>query len=108
MRRQTLHTLVGLLCMIAGCGAVAGQYISADTYTRYELLAPESHQFQICESIGLRNSGAANEGGKSVRLRLTRPQSKILTRDRYGIHGSNHRSIRLNLCVSDAGAHGGQ
>jgi len=38
---------MGLLCILAGCSAVAGQYISADTYTRYELLAPESHQFKI-------------------------------------------------------------
>src|SRR2546422_11765418 len=27
--------------------AALAQYISADTYTRYELLAPESHQFKI-------------------------------------------------------------
>src|SRR6266704_3636033 len=47
MRTQRLHTLMGLLCILAGCSAVAGQYISADTYTRYELLAPESHQFKI-------------------------------------------------------------
>src|SRR5256884_6832930 len=39
--------LLGGLAIIASCGAVWAQYISADTYTRYELLAPETHQFKI-------------------------------------------------------------
>src|SRR5712691_9492067 len=47
MRLQMLHQLAGLVCVIAVYGAAAGQYISSDTYTRYELLAPESHQFKI-------------------------------------------------------------
>ncbi len=57
-RRQTLHTLVGLLCIIAVCGTVSGQYISADTYTRYELLAPESHQFKIYYEVTETRAGA--------------------------------------------------
>lgn len=36
-----------LLIILTGFGTAAGQYISADTYTRYELLAPETHQFKI-------------------------------------------------------------
>jgi len=47
MRLQTLHELAGLLCVLAFCGAMSGQYVSADAYTRYELLAPDSHQFKI-------------------------------------------------------------
>ncbi len=58
MRTQRLHTLMGLLCMLAGCSAVAGQYISADTYTRYELLAPESHQFKIYYEVTETRAGA--------------------------------------------------
>src|SRR3984893_18726465 len=58
MRTPTLPTLIGLLCMIAGCGAVSGQYISADTYTRYELLAPESHQFKIYYEVTETRAGA--------------------------------------------------
>src|SRR5438128_2027373 len=58
MRTATLHTVIGLLCMIAGCGAVAGQFISADTYTRYELLAPESHQFKIYYEVTETKPGA--------------------------------------------------
>jgi hypothetical protein len=47
MRPQTIRQLARLVCVITMCGGVAGQYISSDTYTRYELLAPESHQFKI-------------------------------------------------------------
>jgi len=36
-----------LLFLITICAAASPQYISADTYTRYELLAPETHQFKI-------------------------------------------------------------
>ncbi len=49
---------MGLLCILAGCSAVAGQYISADTYTRYELLAPESHQFKIYYEVTETRTGA--------------------------------------------------
>jgi hypothetical protein len=35
------------LCLLLWAVEVSGQYVSADTYTRYELLAPESHQFKI-------------------------------------------------------------
>ncbi len=34
-------------CLLLSAVDVSAQYISADTYTRYELLAPESHQFKI-------------------------------------------------------------
>src|SRR5437867_12893588 len=36
-----------ILCFIASPGTLSGQYISTDTYTRYEMLAPETHQFKI-------------------------------------------------------------
>jgi hypothetical protein len=36
----------------------AVQYISADTYTRYELLAPESHQFKIYYEVTETKAGA--------------------------------------------------
>ena len=52
MNRRILTTnLLGLVWFVAVCGAapvqVEAQFISADTYTRYELLAPETHQFKI-------------------------------------------------------------
>src|SRR6266403_5926937 len=50
--------LVGFLYVIASCGAASGQYISADTYTRYELLAPETHQFKIYYEVTETRAGA--------------------------------------------------
>jgi hypothetical protein len=39
--------LYALVVLALLSGVVRAQYISADTYTRYELLAPETHQFKI-------------------------------------------------------------
>ena len=50
--------LLGGLAIIASCGAVWAQYISADTYTRYELLAPETHQFKIYYEVTETRAGA--------------------------------------------------
>src|SRR5437016_13426998 len=56
------YSRVGLLCIIAMCGVapaqVWAQYISADTYTRYELLAPETHQFKIYYEVTETRAGA--------------------------------------------------
>src|SRR6267378_2389151 len=50
--------LFGWLAIIASGGAVLAQYISADTYTRYELLAPETHQFKIYYEVTETRVGA--------------------------------------------------
>src|SRR5882757_3952291 len=43
-----LEQMQRIACVIGlSCGVASAQYISADTYTRYELLAPETHQFKI-------------------------------------------------------------
>jgi hypothetical protein len=57
-KRILVPNLVGSLCIIAMCGAAAGQFISADTYTRYELLAPETHQFKIYYEVTETRVGA--------------------------------------------------
>ncbi|HVS81528.1 MAG TPA: hypothetical protein VHE60_07320 [Pyrinomonadaceae bacterium] len=57
-KRILIPNLVGLLCIIAMCGAGAAQFISADTYTRYELLAPETHQFKIYYEVTETRVGA--------------------------------------------------
>lgn len=57
-RHQRFGRLVGLICIIAVSSVVAAQYISADTYTRYELLAPESHQFRIYYEVTETRAGA--------------------------------------------------
>ena len=50
------------LILIAACARALtnapGQYVSSDTYTRYELLAPESHQFKIYYEVTELRPGA--------------------------------------------------
>ena len=46
------------LLVLIGFSSAAGQYISADTYTRYELLAPDSHQFKIYYEVTETRAGA--------------------------------------------------
>jgi hypothetical protein len=58
MRRTMLHNLAGMVCIFAVCSLTAGQYISSDTYTRYELLAPETHQFKIYYEVTETRAGA--------------------------------------------------
>jgi hypothetical protein len=47
-----------LLLILAGFERAAGQYISADTYTRYELLPPDTHQFKIYYEVTETRVGA--------------------------------------------------
>ena len=56
--KQTCEILIGVVFVASSCGAVFGQYISADTYTRYELLAPETHQFKIYYEVTETRAGA--------------------------------------------------
>jgi hypothetical protein len=61
MREQRLSHVSGLLAVIAVSAlvvAASGQYISADTYTRYELLPPETHQFRIYYEVTETRAGA--------------------------------------------------
>ena len=61
-KRILITNLVGSLCLIAMCGAtpaqVEAQFITGDTYTRYELLAPETHQFKIYYEVTETRVGA--------------------------------------------------
>lgn len=50
--------LIIVLFVVAHWGPVAGQYITADTYTRYELLAPDTHQFKIYYEVTETRVGA--------------------------------------------------
>src|SRR5262247_582486 len=47
IKSTAFYSLLSLLVILIGAGVTPGQCISADTYTRYELLAPASHQFKI-------------------------------------------------------------
>jgi len=44
--------------LLVACVSVTAQFISGDTYTRYELLAPESHQFKIYYEVTETRAGA--------------------------------------------------
>jgi hypothetical protein len=48
----------GAAPIASSLGTAAAQYISADTYTRYELLGPESHQFKIYYEVTQTRPGA--------------------------------------------------
>src|SRR6476620_8708441 len=49
-----------LLYVASGAASLsaAAQFVTADTYTRYELLAPESHQFKIYYEVTETRPGA--------------------------------------------------
>jgi len=55
--RAAAPVLLVALCSVFQTAAPA-QFISADTYTRYELLAPESHQFKIYYEVTQTRPGA--------------------------------------------------
>jgi hypothetical protein len=58
MKRITIHLVTAWLLLLAASGSAPGQYISSDTYTRYELLAPETHQFRIYYEVTETRPGA--------------------------------------------------
>lgn len=58
MNRKILILLaIGLTLLATGRGA-QGQYVSADTYTRYELLAPDANSFRILYEVAETSPGA--------------------------------------------------
>lgn len=52
------YSLLLSLVILAGSAATSAQYISGDTYTRYELLAPATHQFKIYYEVTETRAGA--------------------------------------------------
>lgn len=58
-RKSTaFYSLLSLFVILISVDAAPVQYISADTYTRYELLAPETHQFKIYYEVTETRVGA--------------------------------------------------
>jgi hypothetical protein len=57
MSRPVFFVILVSLLVVSSRSASA-QYISADTYTRYELLAPETHQFKIYYEVTETRVGA--------------------------------------------------
>ena len=57
-KRPTFLATTLMLVVFACCEVATAQFISADTYTRYELLAPETHQFKIYYEVTETRAGA--------------------------------------------------
>jgi len=58
MKRKTCLTVTIWAMLLAASAVAPGQYISSDSYTRYELLAPETHQFRIYYEVTETTPGA--------------------------------------------------
>jgi hypothetical protein len=59
LSRRTLRLLLSLqIIPIAAATTAQAQYVSSDSYTRYELLAPETHQFRIYYEVTETRPGA--------------------------------------------------
>jgi hypothetical protein len=62
MRKSKALLELAALLLIAAQNAITlgapGQFVSADTYTRYELLAPDTHQFKIYYEVTETRAGA--------------------------------------------------
>jgi hypothetical protein len=57
-QRPTFYATTLLFVILTASGAARAQFISGDTYTRYELLAPETHQFKIYYEVTETRVGA--------------------------------------------------
>jgi hypothetical protein len=57
-KRPTFYATTLLFVICAAGGVARAQFISGDTYTRYELLAPETHQFKIYYEVTETRAGA--------------------------------------------------
>jgi hypothetical protein len=57
-KRPTFYATTLLFVTCASWGVARAQFISGDTYTRYELLAPETHQFKIYYEVTETRAGA--------------------------------------------------
>jgi hypothetical protein len=53
-----MRLVLGSLVVVLVVQCASSQFISSDTYTRYELLAPETHQFKIYYEVTETRSGA--------------------------------------------------
>ena len=59
LSRRTLRLLLALpIILIAAATTTHAQFVSSDSYTRYELLAPETHQFRIYYEVTETRPGA--------------------------------------------------
>jgi len=57
MRKGLTKLVLALLIVVSVSPGAPSQFISSDTYTRYELLAPDTHQFKIYYEVTETRSG---------------------------------------------------
>src|SRR5580765_7203941 len=57
LKRSSCYAAILLFSLMA-IGSLRAQFISGDTYTRYELLAPETHQFKIYYEVTETRAGS--------------------------------------------------
>ena len=57
-KRWTFYATTLLFVIFASFPVARAQFISGDTYTRYELLAPETHQFKIYYEVTETRAGS--------------------------------------------------
>ena len=57
-KRGIFYATTLMFVILSTCGIASAQFISADTYTRYELLAPETHQFKIYYEVTETRAGS--------------------------------------------------
>jgi len=57
-KRRTFYATTLLFVILTVAGAARAQFISGDTYTRYELLAPDTHQFKIYYEVTETRAGS--------------------------------------------------
>ncbi len=58
MKKRCFLYSVTIAALLVPAASAPGQYVSSDTYTRYELLAPDSHQFKIYYEVTETRAGA--------------------------------------------------
>lgn len=58
MTSRAFYIALAMLCISGGARGESAQQQEADGYTRYELLAPESHKFRISYEVTAATSGA--------------------------------------------------
>jgi len=69
---------LAVILLMTSIGAAA-QYISADTYTRYEMLAPETHQFRIFYEV------TETKPGARFHFNIIRPGSEASDEEVYDL-----------------------
>jgi hypothetical protein len=58
MNRRRICAFIALVVLLGARADTPGQYVSSDSYTRYELLGPETHQFKIYYEVTETTPGA--------------------------------------------------